>query len=134
MKKIIIGLCLSLTTAFVFARNEPMRDPIEEPVGMTVSGNASKTNLKKALLAAGIKLGWVVQEEKDGSLVAMLSVRKHTVTVGIKYDTEKFVVTYRDSVNLDYEIGSSGPEIHPNYHKWITNLLRETRTQLALVR
>ena len=134
MKKILLSCLLFFAVPSVIARQVPLIDPIEEPVGMTVSGNASKENLKKALLTAGIKLGWVMQEEKDGGLVAMLPIRKHTVTVGIRYDAERFVVTYRDSVNLDYEVTSAGREIHASYHKWVTNLLRETRAQLTSVR
>lgn len=128
MKKIIIALCLSLMATIVSARQEPLVNPIEEPL---VSSNVKEIKLiRQTLLASGLKQGWMMKELADGTIIGLKEWGKHSFTVEIKSTLEVLSAVYKDSNNLNYEVGPTGPEIHPAYQKYIRSLFKDTRTQL----
>jgi hypothetical protein len=94
--------------------------------------------VKRAILTAGSadkRIIWDINEEKEGHFVAKLVVRgKHTVVVDIFYSATRLSIKYRDSINLNHEKDKEGPGlIHPNYNRWVDDLLRAIMAEIQKV-
>jgi len=130
--KIANRLLLTVVTlvfaAGVQARNAPIVNP-EKIAVTTSSGKAvSAEDVRKAIVVAGTSKGWAISNAGDGkTLRATLVVRVHTVAADIEYSATEYSIRYKDSVNMDYKDGT----IHPNYNRWIQNLVTAIRTELA---
>lgn len=82
--------------------------------------------------AAG-EMDWRVEPgEESGHIIATLVVRgKHTAVVDIAFSADRYSITYKDSINLDYNtlcMNAFGERrylreevscVHPNYNKWV---------------
>ena len=87
----------------------------------------SMDDVQKAIVRAGVGLGWQMKPVEPGLIVGTLTLRSHMAVVNIKYDTKKYSITYKDSSNLDYD----GKNIHKNYNGWVQNLDSGIRSQLT---
>lgn len=87
----------------------------------------SMDDVQKAIVRAGVGLGWQMKPVEPGLIVGTLHLRSHMAMVDIKYNTKTYNITYRDSSNLDY----TGDSIHKNYNGWIQNLDRGIQAQLS---
>lgn len=87
----------------------------------------SMEDVQKAIVRAGVGLGWQMKPVEPGLIVGTLTLRSHMAMVNIKYDTKKYSITYKDSSNLDYD----GNNIHKNYNGWVQNLDNGIRSQLT---
>ena len=105
--------------------------------------------VKKAIQDAALRKGWTfVNEAGDTNrMLATLVVRnKHTVMVEIAYSVDKYSITYRDSINMNYHseakfdsrmpnsrnaAAASGPVIHPAYNIWVQELKDAIRVELT---
>jgi hypothetical protein len=87
----------------------------------------SMDDVQKAIVRAGVGLGWQMKPVEPGLIVGTLNLRTHMAMVNIKYDTKTYNITYKDSSNLDY----TGDNIHKNYNGWIQNLDSGIRAQLS---
>jgi hypothetical protein len=85
------------------------------------------TDVERAIIRAGLALGWQMRPLKPGHILGTLNVRTHTAVVDITYDTKTYNIAYKDSANLDYKDG----QIHRNYNGWIQNLEKGIRAQMA---
>jgi hypothetical protein len=92
-----------------------------------VPGGMSREQVRDAITQAAKLRQWTVQEQSQTELLATLVIRnKHSATVTISYDTQRYAIAYRDSTNLDYEDG----QIHENYNAWVTKLDRTIQKEL----
>jgi len=82
--------------------------------------------VEKAVVRAGTALGWKMQPVRPGVMVGTITLRRHTAIIDVTFDTRTFNITYKDSVELDYD----GTNIHRNYNGWIQNLDKGIRAQL----
>lgn len=122
----ILAVCAG---AIIFAgcnRSNPVMNVEGSPIAVT-SGKTNMEKVKGAIISAGARLGWQMKPVSNGHLVATLYQRGHMAQVDIKYTTETYSITYKDSSNLMYD----GSNIHRNYNNWITNLDRNIRAELA---
>src|ERR1700690_1055148 len=87
----------------------------------------SMEDVQKAIVRAGVALGWEMKPVEPGLILGTLHLRTHMAMVDIKYDTKTYSITYKDSTNLDY----NGHNIHKNYNGWIQNLDSGIRSQLT---
>ncbi len=94
-----------------------------------VSNNkaVSMDDVQKAIVRAGLALGWQMKPTAPGLIVGTLYLRTHTAVVDIKYDTRTYSINYKDSTDLDFKDGT----IHKNYNGWIQNLDRGIKIQLG---
>lgn len=92
---------------------------------------ATMENLEKAIMRAGLTLGWQIAPKGPGQLEGVLVLRTHRAIVDITHDTRAFSITYKDSVNLSYS--ESDRTIHSNYNGWIQNLDKAIRSELTLL-
>lgn len=87
----------------------------------------SMDDMQKAIVRAGVGLGWQMKPVEPGLIVGTLNLRTHMAKVDIQYDTKTYNIHYKDSSNLDYD----GKNIHKNYNGWIQNLDNGIRAQLT---
>jgi len=92
---------------------------------------ATMENLEKAIMRAGLTLGWQIAPKGPGQLEGVLVLRTHRAIVDITHDTKAFSITYKDSVNLSYS--ESDRTIHSNYNGWIQNLEKGIRAQVTVL-
>jgi hypothetical protein len=96
--------------------------PVEAPGGKP----PTLAEVEKAVIRAGTALGWKMQPVKPGQVTGTINLRRHSAIVDVTFDTRTFNITYKDSVELDYD----GTNIHRNYNGWIQNLDKGIRAQL----
>ena len=89
---------------------------------------ATMANIQKAILRAGLTLGWQVVPREPGKIEAVLILRGHRAVVDITHDTKTFSITYKDSSNISYNEQSK--TIHSNYNGWVQNLEKGIRIQV----
>ena len=92
---------------------------------------ATLENIEKAVIRAGLQLGWQIVTQGLGKAEGVLVLRTHRAVVDITYDTRSFSITYKDSVNLDYRPNDN--TIHSNYNGWIQNLEKAIRIQTTVL-
>ncbi len=113
---------IAAISAFVlltaFGAGTPIRNVVDSPIPPHPA--ATMENIEKAIVRAGLTLGWKMTPKGPGNVQGVLDIRKHQAIVDITYDTKTYNVTYRDSTNLDYR--ADNKTIHSNYNGWIQNL------------
>jgi hypothetical protein len=92
---------------------------------------ATMENIEKAIMRAGLTLGWQIAPKGPGHAEGVLVLRTHRAVVDITYDTKSFNINYKDSLNLDYR--EKDKTIHSNYNGWIQNLEKGIRAQVTVL-
>ncbi|MSR23503.1 MAG: hypothetical protein EXR96_00205 [Nitrospiraceae bacterium] len=114
-----IYACIALAV-FTGCRTDSIYDLVDSSV-TTVSGKEpSLEQVRKAIVEAGGSLKWDMTDVQPGHLVGTLNLRSHQAVVDIKYNTKKYSITYKSSMNLNYD--AEAKTIHSNYLSWIKNL------------
>jgi hypothetical protein len=117
------------------ARPEPIVNFENQQIKRFDNKKLTMEEVQMAIRNSAEKMGWRVEPNGPGKIIATLVVRnKHTAVVDITYSPESYSITYKSSINLDYadspqgapmiEEGGTvgvrkGPVIHPNYNKWV---------------
>ncbi len=83
----------------------------------------------EAIKQAGLSLGWRMAEKEPGRIIGTLRLRSHEAVVEVLYDTERYSITYLNSVNLKYD----GQRIHKNYNSWVQNLSNAIYAQVSSI-
>lgn len=113
---IVIGAALHLCISQIgCATSAPIRDA-DFPIA-PVRGTSLDT-IERAIIEAGVDLGWGIAPVRPGEATGTLNLRRHKAVVRIRYDTHRVRIDYLDSENLDHD----GDMIHRNYNRWIRNL------------
>ncbi|HRE15802.1 MAG TPA: hypothetical protein PLW86_01880 [Rhodocyclaceae bacterium] len=108
--------------------------------------------VRAAIRNAATSMGWSIADGQQAQeLIGTLIVRaKHTVQVTIRLEPKSYSVVYRDSVNMNYDKsgmtpedrllinirgssnlgGKEGPVIHPNYNRWVRELVNAINNQI----
>lgn len=107
---------------------------------VTTAAHPPVDAVKNAIIRAGGQHDWTIRPESPGVLSASLNVRnKHFAVVTIKYNADSYSITYRESTNLEYRLSdgrgpadppAGTPMIHPNYNRWVENLIRDINAEL----
>jgi multisubunit Na+/H+ antiporter MnhE subunit len=122
-KTLLLAIAVVLVAG---CRTAPIYNVSDSTVVVAAGTQATMDNVKTAILRAGNRLGWQMTETAPGMITARISLRNHTATAEVKYNTKTYSIRYLDSTNLD----ASGGNIHKNYNGWIENLDREIRADL----
>ena len=109
-----------------FGPGAPVYNVVSSPIPQ--NPDATMANIQKAILRAGLTLGWQVAPKEPGKLEAVLILRTHRAVVDITYDTKTFSITYKDSTNISYD--EQRKTVHSNYNGWIQNLEKGIRIQV----
>jgi hypothetical protein len=121
-------LLIPIAFMLMGARATPLVDP--DPIAVP-SGVAVK-DVSKAIRAGIATRGWVVNKDEKGVIDAVLNNRGHTARVAINYDAKQVKISYVSSDNLNYSEKKGGRYIHPNYLKWIQNMVGDISRELQL--
>ncbi|MEQ1793232.1 MAG: hypothetical protein ABL970_03490 [Nitrospira sp.] len=92
----------------------------EAPVATATGKELTMDQVQKAIVEAGLGLKWIMAPDKPGHILGTQNARSHTAVVDIAYTTKSYSITYKDSVNLNYNADKQ--TIHQAYQGWITNL------------
>ena len=130
MKKIMSLVLVSVVSFFLIGCRAAT--PVYNVSNQEITTNKQKVALEdveKAIIRAGVGLGWVVTKEAPGEIKATLSLRTHVAIVSIKYSTKEYNITYISSTNLEYN--ATNNTIHSNYNSWVKNLNQAIQVQLS---
>jgi len=122
-----MGAALIAALLLVGCGTVPVYNINDAPVQVDAENYTAK-DVKKAIIKAGMGLGWRIKEREPGKLVGKLNVRRHMATVEILYSKSGYSINYTESAGLKYNPESD--EIHKSYNKWIRNL--DQRIQMNL--
>jgi hypothetical protein len=126
MKPVLRALFVAFIAAALAACVQPIYNVKQAPVETPGGKPPTMAEVEKAIMRAGAGLGWKMQPTKPGHIVGTLQLRTHTAIVDVTFDTRTYNITYKDSLELNYD----GSNIHKNYNGWIQNLDRGIRAQL----
>lgn len=127
-RNVVLTMLLAvMLLAAAGCRTAPIYNVQGAPVTPTGADEVSREQVKDAIIRAGSGLGWRMQPQEPGHMLGVLTLRSHVAKVDIRYDTETYSITYRDSTNLDHQNG----QIHSNYNGWIQNLDTAIQNQIA---
>jgi hypothetical protein len=98
----------------------------------TASGKVpAPEKVREAIVLAASSKGWTTQDAGPGKLVATLLIRKHTAVVNVTYSPQSFGIAYESSANLEFEDRGFQRLVHPNYNKWVHNLLEAIQAEVV---
>lgn len=126
----VIVLTVVATLLLGACRTAPVFNVEAQPIAISGSSHTAD-DVRKAILRAGSRRGWVFSDEGPGKLVGTLSLRKHQATVDVTYGKDSYDITYRDSRNLNYD--SAKNKIHSNYNGWVQNLVKDISIEMSLL-
>jgi hypothetical protein len=112
-----------------FGAGAPIYNVVSSPIPPNPA--ATMENIEKAIVRAGLTLGWQMAPKGPGVVEGVLNLRKHQAIVDVTYDTKNFNITYKNSTNLDYV--AKDKTIHSNYNGWIQNLEKGIRAQVTVL-
>jgi len=123
----LLGIVLS---AVLLAGCAPakVRNVTDSPVRSNKSP-VTMQDVSGAIKHAGAGLGWAMLDSGPGKIDGTLRLRTHVAEVEVSYDTSKYSIQYKNSVNLDYDAEKG--TIHKNYNGWIQNLDNAIQRELA---
>lgn len=101
----------------------------DAPVQTSTGKQPSLEDVQKAIIAAGVGLGWQMAVAKPGEIIGTLNIRKHQAVVSIPYTTKSYSILYKDSNNLKYD--AEAQTIHANYASWVQRLDGAIRARLS---
>jgi hypothetical protein len=94
--------------------------------------HTSSERVQKAVRAALIGHGWIIDQEESGATVAHLQDDKLYAKVRVSYDEKQAVVHYVDSKGFNYEKMPNGEEhIHSHYLLWTRNITHDISEKLS---
>ena len=130
-KKTILVVGTIVATLLLGAcRTAPVFNVDAQPIAVSGASYTAE-DVRKAIIRAGSRRGWVLSDAGDGKLVGTLNVRDHQATVDVSYSEDAYDITYRDSQNLRYDAEKG--KIHSNYNGWVQNLVKDISIELSLL-
>jgi len=121
MKRIALTLALSLALVAAQAREAPLM----ETGRVVLTAASGQEAVRSAIIAGSATHGWVVAQEEPGKLTLKYNKQgKHEVVVDALFDAKGYELKYVDSKNMNYAKNDQGTVIHPNYNRWIANLVK----------
>ena len=133
MKQLLSGIlvaCLAVVIVTGCRGAGQIYNVKEAPIATSTGKELTLDQVGKAIMDAGIGLRWIMVVTKPGQIVATQNARSHTAIVDIAYDTKTYSMTYKDSVNLNYN--AEKQTIHEAYSGWIRNLDNAIKGRLAM--
>ena len=126
----VIVLTVVATLLLGACRTAPVFNVEAHPIAVSGSSHTAD-DVRKAIIRAGSRRGWIFSDEGPGKLVGTLSLRRHEATVDVTYGKDSYDITYRDSRNLNYDEANN--KIHSNYNGWVQNLVKDIGIEMSLL-
>lgn len=120
-----LALVLAATMGTAWARSAPLIEPERVLMPATQGQAPAAERVRAAIVAGSQSLGWTIVQDEPGKLRLKYNKQgKHEVIIDASYDAEGYQLKYVSSVNMNYGEDTDGREIHPNYNRWIANLIK----------
>ena len=129
-KTVVIVGTIVATLLLGACRTAPIFDVEAQPIAVSSSSYTAE-DVRKAIIRAGARRGWVFSDTDEGKLVGTLSLRDHRATVDVSYSKDSYDIKYRESQNLRYDAKKN--VIHSNYNGWVQNLVTDITVELSLL-
>lgn len=127
MRHIALCMAMALVVGSAMARNTEIFEPPK--ILWSTASVPAQQQVRDRIVWAGQSLGWIVSKEESGRLELSYDKQgKHQVTIAVEYDTTGYKINYLSSVNLDFAEANGVRKIHPNYNRWIRNLMKRIGT------
>ncbi len=126
-KKIFFMMLVVLILSVSSCRTAPIVRVSENNLSF-IDHAIAQQDLGRIIILSGKELGWLMDREETGVIIATLLIQSHMAKAKITYDTDGFKIIYMDSSNLKYD----GDKIHKSYNAWIRNLDSTIRENLEL--
>ena len=108
--------------------------PFEDPAPISVTGGMSIEGVRKSVKVALIGRNWVISEDTGNKITASYAKKDWSATIVVAYGLREISIKYADSTNLDFSQNEDGTrEVHPNYSKWIANLVMDISKNILLM-
>ena len=132
LRFIAFALAVLASGAVLARASVPVVNLLDQPV-TTASGKAlTVEEVQKAIRSAAEARKWVVVTQPDGRLAASYSWNgnKHTIVINIACQPDRYSLTYKNSVNMNYATDLEGkPMIHPYYNRFVGELRDAIRVE-----
>jgi hypothetical protein len=130
-----VALVMALPGESLARRGVPIENYDNVPVVRSDRVALTDARMRDGIVRGAQRNKWIVLEDTPGRIVASLSIHggKHSMTVEIRYGAGTFSIDYRDSHNLNYGTGTSGPIVHPTYNKEVKGLLDAINAELQRI-
>lgn len=100
--------------------------PLQVPPGKTMQ------NVKDAIFIGLAMRGWTGKEIAPDVIEANYEKNgKHSLTVDLTYNANNITMTYKNSVNLKYEIVFGETRLHNRANGWMHNLFQDIGIALS---
>jgi len=129
MRPIALVLCVLVMAVMGCRGGGPIYNVKDAPATTASGRTPSLEQMQKAIVTAGVGLGWQMSVAKPGAIIATLNLRSHQAVVSITFTTKHYSIHYKDSKNLKYDAATQ--TIHENYASWIQRLDGAIRTRLT---
>ena len=147
----VILRLIVISASIIFMTGCVSFNPLKNIDDQAIERKFSEEQVKEAIHSGIEAAGWTIEKEGQGRVLAVLSVRVHTVAVNIKYTKNSYNINYAYSNNMkafcsDKEeagkqvitksnfviCGGAHPQlIHKAYEKWVQKLKSEIIVALS---
>jgi hypothetical protein len=135
--------CVLSASSFAQRALVPIVDHKDVMVATSSGKPVTVEQIRDAIAAAGRRLSWDMAFAGNDLVGTLVVNNKHTISVDIKVDPDRYSVLYRNSINMKYGISESGPGfrnfsaakagqrvIHPAYNQWVQALMTSIDSEL----
>ncbi|ATF95539.1 Uncharacterised protein [Cedecea neteri] len=98
-----------------------------ETVQNNVSTGHTETQVRAAILKAGLNRQWIMNDAGPGVINGRQQARDHRANIIVQYSANSYIIKYDSSVNL---MAAEG-KIHKNYNRWVHNLDKDIQMNLS---
>lgn len=127
----------------------PLLMPLKNPPAQAIKSGPNLEQVEKAIRSGATSAGWLITSRQPGRMTAEYRIRRHSVTVDIRFSEQEYRISYRESDFMKYhctyqvvEPRISSPEtrcpegapprfIHRRYLVWVDELNRRIQVALA---
>jgi hypothetical protein len=111
----------------------PIVNLTDLPVASASGKPPTADQVKQAIQTAAVERQWILTEVSPGRLLAtkQWNNAKHTIMTDVGYTADKFSLTYKDSVNMNYGQRNGAPAIHPHYNRFTREFGESIRLALS---
>lgn len=124
MKHTVIAVAMAAAMGSAVARTAEIYEPPQ--IVLASAADASAEQVRHRIASAAQGLGWHVVQDAPGRMELQFDKQgKHQVTIAVHYDVAAYKIAYLSSVNLNFTDADGVRRIHPNYNRWVRNLIKQ---------
>lgn len=126
VRAVLLTAVLMVSGSALAREPVPIINPTDVSVVAASGKKLSAAEVQQVISRTATEKKWIVSAPQNDKFTASLSwnANKHTIVVEIACQPDRYSITYKDSVNMKYEVLNGVPRIHPYYDRHV-NALRD---------